>query len=102
VFRKTGNGVWLWESNVPPEAIRKIEAWEDPRPAKTERGDPNRAASSREEQAPNSSTTQPFNSTALNVRAYWVGNWKPKLDTKRVTEEVARAACDLGRTFRKM
>ena len=82
-----------------PEAIRKIEAWDDPRPAKTERGYPNRAASSRKGPAPNSSITQPFNSTALNVRAYWVGNWKPNLDTKPVTEEVARAACDLGKNL---
>jgi hypothetical protein len=35
----------------------------------------------------------------LNVRAYWVGSWKPKLDAKPVTEEVARAAYDLGKNL---
>ena len=30
-FRKTGNDVWLCERNVPPEAIKSIEAWEDPK-----------------------------------------------------------------------
>ena len=93
VFRKTGNGVWLCE------AIRKIEAWEDPRPAKAESSDPPQAASSREEPASSSSTARAFNSAALNVRAYWVGSWKPKLDAKPVTEEVARAAHDLGKNL---
>eukprot|EP00435_Cladocopium_sp_Y103_P041614 s1182_g11.t1 len=28
-FRKTGNDVWLCERDVPPEAIKSIEPWED-------------------------------------------------------------------------
>eukprot|EP00435_Cladocopium_sp_Y103_P049677 s776_g15.t1 len=92
VFRKTGNGVWLCDRNIPTDAILSIREWDDLGARETDPRESRESASSSTQQAE-------FNSAALNLRAYRSGSWHPKLELRTVTEEVALAACDLGKNL---
>ena len=83
VFRKTGNGVWLCDRNVPPGAILGIKPWDN-------------LGMNPGADALSSGSQEPFNSAALDVRRYWSGHWQPKLVKKEVTEELAQVAKDLS------
>lgn len=72
-FRKTGNGVWLCEHGIPPEAIQSIEEWDHPETRRKAPGEPQASSSTGErggEEPASSSAGRGYNSAALDLKAY--------------------------------
>ena len=108
VFRRAGNEVWLCDRGVPPEAIKSITPWEDPKGSgasaqatdapREKSGGASSSKGSRGEASKREDKPE-YNSAALDLRAYRSGNWQAKHAPRPVTEEVASAACDIGKNL---